>query len=77
VFRDGCAHGALTKVILPKCSGTLALAVLGDGGARGAWARGRWCSGSGTAALGLELGDGGAVDQPSGATPVSARAGVS
>jgi hypothetical protein len=52
-------------------------AVVGDGGARGARARGRRRSGSGTVALGLGLGDGGAVERPGGATPVSARAGVS
>jgi hypothetical protein len=49
-------------VLLLKCSGTVALAVLGDGGARGAHARGRWRSDSGMAALGLGLGDGDAVD---------------
>jgi hypothetical protein len=70
-------EGALTKVILPWWSGTAALPVVGDGGARGARARGRRHSGSGTATLGLGLGDGGAVEQPGGATPMSARAAVS
>jgi hypothetical protein len=44
--------------------------VLGDGGARGARARGRRRSalGLGTAALGLGLEDGNAVEQPGGAT---------
>jgi hypothetical protein len=52
----------------------------GKGGCSYQSVRGRWPSrrsGSGTAALGLGLGDGGAVDQPGGATAVSARAGVS
>jgi hypothetical protein len=54
-------------VLFPKCSGTVALAVLGlgDDGAR-ARGRRRSASGLGTAALGL--GDGDAVDQPGGAT---------
>jgi hypothetical protein len=62
-------EGALTKVLLPKCSGMAALAALGLGDDH-ARARGRRhsASGLGTAALGLGLGDSGAVDQPSGAT---------
>jgi hypothetical protein len=51
-------------------------AVVGDGGAP--CGRGWRCSrrsGSGTTTLGL--GDGGAVEQPGGATPMSARAAVS
>jgi hypothetical protein len=65
-------EGALTKVLLPKCSGTAAGACgarargrwrsalgLGDGSARPR-ARGRRRSALGTAALGLGLADGGA-----------------